>query len=401
MRKDNNPFRLVFMGPLYPECEEKTILEASSGNISSAPNVFQWNLIHGIEEYLGRNIEIINALPVGTWPRAYRQLYLPSRTWLNGETVCHETGCLNLPFFKQAMRASQAKKLLKKLLRPGDHLVLYSAYMPFLKAIHSLPGDITVTVIITDLPEFYDLGQTSKLRKMLRSMQNRMVYRYLKRADRFVLLTEQMTEPLRVGSRPWLLMEGICNASADSAAHSPTPAPAFLYTGTLHYRFGIKDLLDAFDQLNHPETQLWICGSGEAEAEIKTLAEKNDRVKFFGFCTQSEVAELRSKAAVLVNPRRDEGEYTRYSFPSKTMEYMASGKPVIMYKLDGIPQEYDPYLYYVQGNSAEALRRQMMHVLAHPAEAREKGLAAQRFVTENKCRKAQGKRLVDFLSTPQ
>lgn len=400
MGKNNNAFRIVFMGPLYPESDEKAILEASSGNISAAPNVFQWNLIHGVEECLGQNLQILNALPVGTWPLGYRRLRLPDRQWQNGSAACHEVGGLNLPFIKQAMRASRAKKLLKNLLRPGDHLVLYSAYMPFLKALHTLPRDITVTVIITDLPEFYDLGQTSALRKVLRSLQNRMVYRYLQRADRFVLLTEQMREPLKTGERPWLLMEGICNASADAPALSPASPPAFLYTGTLHYRFGIKDLLDAFVRLNHPEAELWICGAGEAEAEIRALEEENAKVKFFGFCTQSEVAKLRSKAAVLVNPRRDEGEYTRYSFPSKTMEYMASGKPVIMYPLQGVPGEYAPYLYYVQGSGPEALGQQMEHVLSHPQEAREKGLAARKFVIENKCRKAQGKRLVDFLNTP-
>ena len=397
MNKENTPFRLVFMGPLYPENEEKSILDASSGSISSAPNVFQWNLIHGIEETLSHPIEIINCLPVGTWSRNFHRFFLKNRQWKNGEAVCHEVGCVNLPFIKQAMRASKAKRLLKKLLRPGDHLVLYSAYMPFLKAIHTLPKDVDVTVIITDLPEFYDLGQTSRLRKTLRNMQNRLVYRCLSRADRFVLLTEQMKEPMQVGHRPWLLMEGICAAHPEASPAALSTSPAFLYSGTLHYRFGIKNLLEAFQNLDATDAELWICGAGEAEAEIKSLAEKDSRIKFFGFLTQSDVANLRSKAAVLVNPRPNEGEYTKYSFPSKTMEYMASGKPVIMYPLEGVPGEYAPYLYFADGKGWEGLLAQMNHVLAHPQEARLKGEAARDFVTRNKCRKAQGQRLVAFL----
>ena len=38
-----------------------------------------------------------------------------------------------------------------------------------------------------------------------------------------------------------------------------------------------------------------------------------------------------------VNPRQNNEEFTKYSFPSKTMEYLASGVPVVAYKLDGIP----------------------------------------------------------------
>ena len=40
------------------------------------------------------------------------------------------------------------------------------------------------------------------------------------------------------------------------------------------------------------------------------------------------------------------GTYTKYSFPSKTMEYLLSGIPTVMYKLEGIPDEYNAFLNY-------------------------------------------------------
>jgi len=388
--------RMVFMGPLYHPDEEKQILARSKSKASSAPNVFQWNLIRGIEEAAGHELEILNVLPVGTWPNAYAEAILPSRSWNNGNALCHEVGCINLPFVKQAMRAAKTGRWLRKNLHPGDEVILYSAYMPFLQALKKLPREVKVTAIITDLPEFYDLGQTSALRKWLRSMQNRMIYRCMERVDRFVLLTEQMHEPLHVGSRPWMLMEGICTAEAAGAVKADQERAVF-YSGTLHYQFGIRNLLAAFGKLEDPAAQLWICGGGEAEEEIRALSQTDPRIRFYGFLSQNEVAELRARAAVLVNPRTNEGEYTKYSFPSKTMEYMASGKPVVMYRLDGIPEEYDPFLYYVPDSSTEALAGMLAYVLDHPDEAQEKAGRAQRFVLENKNRKAQGKRLIDFL----
>ena len=50
---------------------------------------------------------------------------------------------------------------------------------------------------------------------------------------------------------------------------------------------------------------------------------------------------------LLVNPRKNIGEYTKYSFPSKILEYMSSGTPVLMYKLDGIPDEYYDKVFLV------------------------------------------------------
>lgn len=394
MSNDTAP-RIVFMGPLYPPEEEQRILEITSERPSNAPNVFQWKLIRGMEEALGKPMEIISALPVGTWPNACRSFILPDRTWQNGDALCHETGCINLPFLKQAMRASRTRRLLKKLLRPGDQVLLYSAYMPYLKALSRLPASIKVNVIIPDLPEFYDLGSTSSLRKMLRKLQNRMVYRYLRRIDRFVLLTEQMRTPLQVGDRPWLLMEGICTAQAGEIAGETERA--ILYAGTLHRQFGIGNLLKAFRQLEEPEAKLWLCGSGDAEEEIQALCKEDPRVTFFGFVDLETVAQLRSRAAVLVNPRTGEGEYTKYSFPSKTMEYMASGKPVVMHRLAGIPSSYDPYLFYPENNSPEALCHTLQYVLDHPAEAAEKGREAQAFVLESKSSTVQGRRVVEFL----
>ena len=388
--------RIVFMGPLYPEQEEKRILDMTKERPSNAPNVFQWKLIRGMEEALGQRMEIVNALPVGTWPGACRSFILPDRTWHNQGAPCHETGCINLPVLKQAMRASRTRQLLQKLLRPGDQVLLYSAYMPYLKALSKLPRSITVNVIIPDLPEFYDLGSTSRLRKLLRRLHNRIVYRYMKRIDRFVLLTQQMRQPLAVGDRPWLLMEGICTAEGGQAGSETERA--ILYSGTLHRQFGIGNLLDAFRQLDDPDARLWLCGSGDAEPEIRALCQEDPRVTFFGFVDLGKVTELRSRAAVLVNPRTGEGEYTKYSFPSKTMEYMASGKPVVMYRLDGIPESYDPYLYYVPDNTPEALCQTLQYVLDHPAEAAEKGRRAQAFVLENKSSTVQGRRVVEFLS---
>lgn len=396
MNSDTAP-RILFLGPLYPMEEEKRILDMTKDRPSNAPNVYQWNLIRGMEEAMGQPMEIINALPVGTWPNACRQPLLPNRTWRNGDALCHETGCLNLPVVKQAMRAARARQLLKKLLRPGDQVLLYSAYMPYLKALARLPRSVTVNVIIPDLPEFYDLGSTSRLRRVLRSLQNRMVYRYLQRVDRFVLLTEQMRTPLRTGDRPWLLMEGICTAQASEV--SGETERAILYSGTLHRQFGIGNLLEAFRQLDDPQAKLWLCGSGDAEDEIRSLCKEDSRMTFFGFVDLETVAQLRNRAAVLVNPRTGEGDYTQYSFPSKTMEYMASGKPVVMYPLAGIPKAYDPFLYYVPDNTPEALCQTLRHVLEHPAEAAEKGRQAQAFVLEHKNRTVQGKRLLAFLRT--
>lgn len=396
--KDTNK-KMLFLGPLYPPERENEIKNNSKINASNAPNVFQWNLLNGLSELLGDGLKVVNVLPVGTWPKFYRMRYLDDRDWQYHNVHGQEIGCINLPYIKQYQRAQKVKRLLKKVTPHTSEILIYSAYMPFLKAVYKLPSDVIITVIVTDLPEFYDLTKTTCVRKMLRSIQNRMIYKYLERVDRFVVLTDQMYEPLHISNRPWLRMEGICDINETQTVPASTETKAILYAGTLNYQYGIKDLLGALELIDIDNTELWICGSGEAENEIRNIAQKDGRIKFFGYCTQAEVKELRSKAAVLVNPRSDEGEYTKYSFPSKTMEYMASGKPVVMYKLAGIPDEYDEYLNYVRSSDrptyqlAETLRT----VLLNYDDALAKAEKAKVFVHENKNSIAQAKKLVTFI----
>ena len=52
-------------------------------------------------------------------------------------------------------------------------------------------------------------------------------------------------------------------------------------------------------------------------------------------------------ADVLVNPRPNNEEYTKYSFPSKNIEYLMTGKPVVAYMLDGMPAHYKKFLYEI------------------------------------------------------
>ena len=118
----------------------------------------------------------------------------------------------------------------------------------------------------------------------------------------------------------------------------------------------------------------------------------------FGYVPKKTINELQQKATILVNPRQNNDEFTKYSFPSKTMEYMLSGKPVVMYKLDGIPDEYDNYLTYVNGNDATSFADTMTKICDLTDTEREKiGNAAREYVKEKKNSVAQTKKIIDLM----
>jgi len=391
---------MIFIGPLYqPETETVLMKKIPGGRLSNATNQYQSDLLSGLVAAV-QDLEIINVLPVGTWPKHYRKLVLQDRRWKFAGKDCFEVGCVNLPVLKQWIRAKRITSILKSKCRIDQEVIIYSTYLPFLSAVKNLPADVKITLVVTDLPEYYDLGRTSFVKRILRKMNNQLIYECLSRIDRYVLLTERMKEKLPVGGKPYTIVEGIWNRT-DEDSRGETDSvdrKIVFYAGTLHKQFGIMNLLEAFSKIEDTEAELWLCGSGDCAGEVEKLAREDSRIKYFGYVSSDRVAELRMQATVLVNPRTNEGEYTKYSFPSKTMGYMASGKPVVMYKLDGIPQEYDEYLIYPEGDTVEGLKRALEKVLNMSAVERAAfGARAQRFIVEQKNSTLQVKKILDMV----
>ena len=100
----------------------------------------------------------------------------------------------------------------------------------------------------------------------------------------------------------------------------------------------------------------------------------------------------------MVNPRPTHEEFVKYSFPSKTMEYMASGTPVLTTRLPGMPKEYYPYVDFIEEESAGGIAAALKKVLSHSdAELFCKGMAARAFVLEGRNNVVQAKKLLQML----
>ena len=104
------------------------------------------------------------------------------------------------------------------------------------------------------------------------------------------------------------------------------------------------------------------------------------------------------QATLLVNPRPTKQQFTKYSFPSKNIEYMASGTPMLTTILPGMPKEYYDYVFLIKDESVNGLCEAISDVLALPTKEIElKGKIAKEFIMKNKNEKVQAKKILEFL----
>ena len=117
-----------------------------------------------------------------------------------------------------------------------------------------------------------------------------------------------------------------------------------------------------------------------------------------GMVSHAEVVRFQKEASVLVNPRKPDQEITRFSFPSKTIEYMMSGTPMIGYRLEGIPEEYYRHMYIPDTLSVESMAELIDEVLSMPQSFLDaKALSAKEFVIGEKRSVSQVEKIIRFL----
>jgi len=77
---------------------------------------------------------------------------------------------------------------------------------------------------------------------------------------------------------------------------------------------------------------------------------------------------------------------------------MASGTPLLTTKLPCIPEEYDPYVYYILDETIDGMRKKISEILSIPKEKlHDKGWIAREFVLKKNNNYLQAKKNFDFI----
>lgn len=397
---------VLFLAGLFPKELENEILEESIGNIQNAANIFQWNLVNGFDENLVKPIKILNLLYIGSYPLRYKKMFIKSKKFKHSnDSEDFNVGFINMMGLKFVFRWISIKPYLKKwALDNKENKVVY-AYaltnnnMKAFKYLKKINKNITTCIIVPDLPEYMNTtNKKSIIYAFLKKIDIKLINSKLRYSDQFVLLTEIMKNKLSIGNKKYCVVEGIASSSNNVKRNRDSKEKIIMYTGTLNEKYGVRILIEAFRKIKDMNYRLIICGDGDSRDYILNKCLYDNRIIFKGLIKREEVVRLQKQATVLVNPRQNNEEYCKYSFPSKIMEYLAAGIPVIAYKLDGIPDDYDKYLIYPKSNKIEDLTKEIIKVCELKDEYRsEIGRGYQKFIENEKSSRKQCERILEML----
>lgn len=394
---------IAFLGGVFDASHNEEIIAKTNTYVEYAANNFQRKIIEGLRE-CGEEPLVLSAPFLGAYPKAYREWYFRGfDPAVKDESGYEYVNFLNVWGLRNPARCAALKRVLKPFIQSKDEeklIIVYTPHTPFLQAANYAKRKdprIRICLVVPDLPQYMNLADhVSPVYRFLKQYDVKAFRRENRKVDSYVVLTEPMTEDLQVGGRPYCVVEGIYEpADQPPAEKAQRQERTIVYTGKLDRRFGIMELVEAFEGMEDENLRLVICGSGEERENVERQARQDRRIRYLGQVSSEEARQVILEGDVLVNPRKNDSDYTKYSFPSKIIDYLATGNPVVAYRLDGMPAVYGEFIHYVEGDGAEALRRTIRHALDEaPEQRRQRTENALRYLTQELSRRTVAEKIL-------
>lgn len=399
----NKETKVFYISTFIPKGIRNSVLNQLKIFDNNSGDVLSFSIFKGLAHHLRENLYCLNITPVGPYPTCNKRIKFPEYSeFIDGIKI----NSISFSTIYMYQHHSIYKNLLfriKQLIKPKDNVtfIVYSLNEPALHAIKKIKKSGYNIKLITIIPDFWDDMLSRKtIRNYLKKFFLGNITSYYTYCDGFILLTNEMNDKIPV-KRPYKVIEGMY----DLQEKRPKPylkdanVKTIFYSGMIHEKFGIKDLVEAFKKIENPNIRLRICGSGDYDSKLKELEKSDNRISYLGLLPREDVIKEQYNANVLVNPRKSESEFTKYSFPSKTIEYLASGTPTLIHRLPGIPKEYyDHCLVFKSEEQTDIIAGLLDAINLSNDEAYRIGVEAQKFICDKKNANTQCEKIIELIN---
>lgn len=382
--------KIFHLGSACGHDQFKYIVENSKRAPSQSAQNFETALLNGLSQLEDVHLTANSFYSIAPFPKG---CYLSVKSHKESIDNCEINilPMVNLPILKQICMSIVIGRELRKWIRDNRTkekcVTLYGIYPASATRILKIckRNNVKTFAFITDAPKmmytYRDDGNL--LKKIVHSYYRNRAISIQSSFDGYIYITEAMSKEVAPG-KPYTVLEVICDEHIfDGIEEEKSNPKAIMYAGMLHKLFGIANVIEAFEKLDG-DYELWLFGDGDMVEEIKLKAQQNPKIKYMGRVDRTTVLKYEKRATLLVNIRNVEDEYTKYSFPSKTIEYMLSGTPMLSSRLPGIPKEYNDYLYMCDEVDSENLAKKIGEIMNEEDGLLEMGRRASIFAQEQK-----------------
>lgn len=321
--------KLIMCGTMVPSEYENKIQY-----LSNAANRFQLNFVKEMKKEC--DISVYSYLGIAVDEQIQTEL-------------SQKTGDIQT-YFRTADRLTgvmRYKRAVKQALKQVDCLMTYNvtyAWM-FAPALARRLGKKSALILA-------DYSGEESYHSLARRLYARLQLRVIQKYDVVIGLSETTKRYLKPNQR-FLCVEGgidqdvydyFGQVSAEEQQYEES-ITTYMYAGILEPVTGVEMLLKAFSRIDNPAIRLKISGKGSMVKLVQEATEQDHRIIYLGCVPYEEYLSNLKQADVLVNPRNMNLPENENNFPSKIMEYLATGKPIISTRFPGW-EKYNEYINF-------------------------------------------------------
>lgn len=402
--------KAIFLGAV---CSDKVFYDILNKTTQYKPNIagqrHERMLVKGLHQ-AGLNIESLSMLPTTVKPY-YKRTYTKYCNEIFEDVKISYIVDINIKFIKQLIRSIVIFFFLFNWLfknKKNDRfIILGSVYPPAAFSVLLLKNFFSFTSIayISDISEFRYEEDIVKSKSLIRSYLLRIfkslsIY-YDNKFDAYIFISKYMSDIINTRNKPFIINECLIEMNIgqlQNTLEGKSTPPAIMYAGGIFIKYGIGLLIDSMKFINNT-VELWIFGDGSDIDFVIESTKKDPRIKFYGVVPHSELMPYQAKATLMINTRPSNQGFTKYSFPSKTVEYLASGTQFISTKIESIPPDYHQHIIFIDEENPKGIAKTITHALGIDRELlHKKGMEARIFALENKNYITKTKNIFEFIN---
>lgn len=323
--------KLIMCGTMVPSEYENRIQY-----LSNAANRFQLNFVKEMKKEC--EIKVYSYLGIAVDEQIQTELKQE-----NGDVKVH---------FRTTDRLTgvmRYKRAVKQALKQADCLLTYNvtyAWM-FAPALARRLGKKSALILA-------DYSGEESYHSFVRRLYARLELRVIQKYDVVIGLSETTKRFLKPDQR-FLCVEGgidqdvydYFEPSSVEERQQEDGITTYMYAGILEPVTGVDMLLKAFTRNSNPAIRLNISGKGSFQKLVEDAVKQDHRITYLGCVPYEEYLNNLKQADVLINPRNMNLPENENNFPSKIMEYLTTGKPIISTRFPGW-EKYNKYITFCE-----------------------------------------------------
>lgn len=336
-----------------------------------ATNKFSLSLLSALKVGF-ENVYILSFPEVRNYP-AVKKILFYSEHFNIEKNAGVVMGFINIILIKHVSRLCQLIKYGSLIIKKNKikHIVMYGTHTPYMLfgIFAKYLFDVDLMIVLTD-QHGVKVGSDAYLGEVLRWLDTKLMKYAIDKFDSYLCLSKAFVEKFKL--RRYFVLQGIINKEYSELVeqrkknHQTKNGDVFnvYYAGALNKNNGVDLLLLSLSYIDRSDISINFLGKGDLEELVVDMSKVDARVKYHGALSGDELVAELMRANLLINPRPIEDEYAIASFPSKLIDYMLTGIPILTTRLMSIPEEIGDCFYFIDGCEPKSIADAIGRILS-------------------------------------